>query len=295
MPLSPTFAAHLASGHTTVARCWTLSRADGQVMGFTDHDEDILFDGITFRADTGLTARALQQTTGLALDNSEGFGALSDLAVTEADIEAGRYDGAEVEAWLVNWADPTDRLLQFRGRIGEITRANGAFRAELAGLSEILNTAQGRVHQTPCTAVLGDASCGVDLNDPTFSGTGTVDAVEEQKLLTMSGLSAYTANWFRRGRLTVTSGAAAGLIGVVKADTKSGGIHTVELWEGLRAAIAVGDTVRLDAGCDKRATTCREKFANIVNYRGFPDIPGDNKLLSIPLRSNSTANGLGAK
>ena len=295
MALSASFAAHLATGTTTVARCWALTRVDGQVMGFTDHDADIVFTGVTFRADTGLTATALQQTTGLALDNSEGLGALSDLSVTEADIAAGRYDGAEVQAWLVNWADPSERVLQFRGRIGEVTRVAGAFRAELAGLSEALNTAQGSVYQTPCTAVLGDSACGVDLNDPAFSATGTVDAVEEQKQLTVSGLSAHDGNWYRRGRLTVTSGAAAGLVGVIKADSRVGGIHTVELWESLRAEIAPGDTVRLDAGCNKRRSTCRDKFSNILNFRGFPDIPGDNKLLTIPLRSTSTTSGTGAK
>jgi len=294
MALLASFAAHLASGHTTVARCWALTRTDGTVLGFTDHDSDIAFDGITFRADTGLTARALQQTTGLALDNSEGLGALSDLAVTEADIADGRYDGAEVVAWLVNWAAPDERYLQFRGHIGEITRANGAFRAELAGLSEVLNMAQGRVYQRPCTAVLGDAACGVDLTDPAFSGTGMVDAVEERKLLTLSGLSAYAGGWFRRGRLTVTGGAAAGLVASVKTDTRASGLHTIELWEALRAEIAPGDSVRLDAGCNKNAATCRDKFANILNFRGFPDIPGDNRLMSIPLRS-STANGTGRK
>lgn len=288
------FAAHLATGHTNVARCWAVTRADGLQLGFTDHDQDIAFDGITFRADTGLSARAVQQTTGLAMDNSEGLGALSASAISEADIEAGRYDGATVEAWLVNWADPEVRTMQFRGRIGEISRAAGGFRAELVGLSEILNMAQGRVYQRPCTVVLGDTACGIDLNDPTWSGTGTIDTVEEGKLFTLSGLDTYAARWFTRGRLTVTSGAAAGLVGVVKADRRSGALHEIELWEALRAVIAVGDTVRLDAGCDKQAATCREKFANIVNFRGFPDIPGDNKLLSIPLRSSS-ANGSGGK
>ncbi|MCB1350596.1 MAG: DUF2163 domain-containing protein [Maritimibacter sp.] len=295
MALSASFATHLATGTTTVARCWALTRGDGQVMGFTDHDEDIAFAGVTFRAETGLTATALQQTTGLALDNSEGLGALSDLAVTEADIAAGRYDGAAVAAWLVNWADPSERHLQFRGQIGEVTRAAGAFRAELAGLSEMLNTPQGRVYQTPCTAVLGDAACGVDLNDPAFSATGTVDAVAERKLITLSGLSAYEGGWFRRGRLTVETGAAAWLSGVVKADTLSGGLHIVELWETLGAEIAPGDTLRLDAGCNKRRSTCRDKFANIHNFRGFPDIPGDNRLLTVPLRTTSTAGGSGAK
>ena len=57
--------AHLASGTTTVCRAWTVQRRDGTVMGFTDHDRPLVVDGVTCRADSGLTARALQQTTGL--------------------------------------------------------------------------------------------------------------------------------------------------------------------------------------------------------------------------------------
>ena len=75
----------------------------------------------------------MQQSTGLSVDNTEALGALSDAAIREADIEAGRYDGAEVRAWLVNWADVSARQLQFRGSIGELRRAGGAFEAELRG------------------------------------------------------------------------------------------------------------------------------------------------------------------
>ena len=89
---------HLKSGATTVCRAWAVRRADGVTLGFTDHDRDLSFDGVTFRAGTGLTARSLMQSTGLAVDNSEAFGALSSDAVREADIESGRYDGAEVRA-----------------------------------------------------------------------------------------------------------------------------------------------------------------------------------------------------
>ena len=125
------FRAHVAAGLTTLARCWALTRKDGVTFGFTDHDCELAFEGITFKADTGLSARALQQSTGLSVDNTEAMGALSDAAVTEADIEAGRFDDAELRAWLVNWADPDVRWLQFRGSIGEIRRSGGAFTAEL--------------------------------------------------------------------------------------------------------------------------------------------------------------------
>jgi len=288
---SEEFQAHLDGGTTTLAYCWALTRRDGTVLGFTDHDRDIAFEGVTFRADTGLSARALQQTTGLAIDNSEAVGALSAAAVTEADIRAGRYDGAEVVAWVVNWAEPAQRLRLFRGTLGEITRAAGAFTAELVGLSEALNRPQGRVYQAPCAAVLGDADCGVDLSDPAYSGTGIVLADEAQKRLRISGLDGFAPGWFQRGRLVVESGEAAGLSGVIKADSVSEGLRNVELWQSLRAEIAPGDEVRLEAGCDKRPETCREKFSNMLNFRGFPSIPGDDQPLNIQLSVATAAGG----
>ena len=87
--------AHLETGATTLARAWAISRSDGVVLGFTDHDRDLEFDGIRFRANSGLTARALQQSSGLAVDNTEALGALSDAALREADLMAGRYDTSE--------------------------------------------------------------------------------------------------------------------------------------------------------------------------------------------------------
>jgi len=293
MRISESLKAHVKSGVTTLARCWALTRRDGVVLGFTDHDRDITFGGITFRADSGLTACALQQTTGLAVDNSEALGALSDAAVTEADIRAGRYDGAVVEAWLVNWANPGDRLMQFRGALGEITRAAGAFQAELIGLSAALNQPQGRVYQTPCSAVLGDAACNVSLDDPAFHAIGTVGAVAEQKVLLVSGAADFANGWFTRGMLGVLDGPAAGLTGVIRRDALADGVHGIELWEGLRAEIGVGDSVRLVAGCDKRAETCKAKFSNFLNFRGFPDIPGEDRLLSIPARARAGNSGNG--
>lgn len=291
MPVSQDFQAHLDSGTTTLARCWALTRRDGVVLGFTDHDRDIVFEGIDFRADTGLSARALQQTTGLAIDNTEALGALSSAAVTEADIRAGRYDGADVVAWVVNWAAPEERVRLFRGSLGEITRAGGGFQAELIGLTEALNRPQGRVYQAPCAAVLGDAACGVDPSGPAWSGSGIVVATEAGKRFRISGLDGFEGQWFRRGRLVVTSGVAAGLSGVIKDDGLSAGLRNIELWQSLRAEIEVGDTVRLEAGCDKRPETCRGKFSNFVNYRGFPHMPGEDELVNVAVADAVTARG----
>ena len=287
----PALAAHLAGGVTTLARVWAIVRRDGVSLGFTDHDRDLAFDGVVFRAETGLTAQALQQSTGLSIDNTEALGALSAAGITEADIEAGRFDGAEVRAWLVNWADPAQRWLQFRGTMGEITCIDGAFRADLRGLTEALNRPLGRVFQKPCTAVLGDAACRVDLTQPGYRAELAMADGDGITRFVWSALPGFDPGFFTRGRLDVLDGAAAGLWGIVKEDRAEGGQRAITLWTPLRARVSPGDTLRLTAGCDKRMETCRLKFANLLNFQGFPDIPGEDWMLAYPRSGNPNTGG----
>ena len=282
--------AHLATGSTAVCNAWSVVRRDGVVFGFTDHDGDLVFAGVTFRADTGLSARALMQTTGLSVDNSEAVGALSDAAVTEVDLAAGRFDGADVVAWLVNWADVTERVVLFRGTFGEVVRSAGSFRAELRGLTEVLNTPQGRAYQKNCGAVLGDARCRFDVSLPGYTVQRRVEAVDGVTF----GFAAFSGvddRWFERGRLEVVTGAAAGLSAMVKTDRQMGGGRVVELWQSLGIMPAAGDTVRLIAGCDRRMETCVAKFNNFSNFRGFPHIPGEDWLATYPVSSRENGGG----
>ena len=283
--------AHPASGITTVARAWALARRDGVVMGFTDHDRDLAFEGIVFRADSGLSARALQQSTGLSVDNTEGSGVLSDAGLTEDDILAGRWDGAEVRAWVVNWADVAERELRFRGSVGEVVRKGGAFRADLRGLTEALGTVQGAAFTRGCGAVLGDLRCGFDLAQPGYVAEVAVEAVEDGRVFLWGALPGFDDRWFERGRFSVLTGAAAGLVGVVKNDRASVERRRVELWERLGLPVVPGDLVRIEAGCDKRAETCRLKFGNFLNFRGFPHVPGEDWLTSYPVRGQGNSGG----
>lgn len=283
--------AHLEGGLTTVAHAWAIERKDGVVLGFTDHDRDLEFDGLTFRADTGLSALSLAQSTGLSVDNTEAIGALSDMSIREDEIEQGRFDGAEVRAWLVNWTDVSQHWLQFRGTIGELRRGNGAFQAELRGLTEALNRPLGRIFQKPCSAVLGDAECRFDLFNPDYSVDLGIEIHDRARLFRWEDLDQFEANWFTRGRFEVLDGAAAGLWGTIKRDVLEGSSRIVELWEPIRAPLAVGDSIRLYAGCDKRSETCRLKFQNLNNFRGFPDLPGDDWLMAVPKSTGANTGG----
>ena len=291
MAMDQAFQDHVAAGLTTLCRCWAITRRDGVVYGFTDHDLDLSFDGITFRANTGLTAAALQQASGLSVDNTEAIGALSDASVTEADIDAGRFDGAEVQAWMVNWADAGTRWQMFRGSIGELRRGDGAFHAELRGLTDALNRPVGRVYQKPCTAVLGDRGCAFALDTEGYATELAVETVDGARGFTWSDLAGFDVGWFTHGRLTVLDGAGAGLWGTVKQDVFQDGARVVDLWQPLRADVQPGDMVRLEAGCDKRFDTCRLKFNNLLNFQGFPDIPSEDWVMAVPKQTAPNTGG----
>lgn len=282
--------AHMSSGVTTVCRCWALTRRDGETLGFTDHDRNLSFDGFAFQAASGLTARALEQSTGFAVDNSEAVGVLSHTSLSEKDIAAGRFDSAQVTVFEVNWAQPEDREVIFRGTLGEISRTESGFRADLRGLSEALNVPHGRVYQRACSAVLGDGECRVDLKDPRFVVEAVVQGVAEARVFEFEPLSAFEAGWFQHGVLRVLTGDGAGLQSAIQKDATSADARQIVLWEGLRAAVLPGDTVQLVAGCDKRTETCKDKFSNFLNFRGFPSIPGEDWQVSYP-RQGSRMDG----
>ncbi len=276
--------AHLAGGASTVCRAWAVARRDGVVLGFTDHDRALRFEGVDFLPGAGFSARALVSASGLSVDNSEVLGALSHEAIREEEIEAGRFDEAELRLWLVNWADVAERRLRFRGTLGEIRREGGAFQAELRGLTERLNQRRGRSFQRSCSAVLGDASCRFDLQAPGFSVEVTLDAGGDGQAFSLPGLEDYAEGWFVHGRLVVLSGAGEGLVGLIKRDRQADGRRELLLWEPLRAPVVAGDRIHLLAGCDRRAATCREKFDNLLNFQGFPNLPGEDWLMAGPAR-----------
>lgn len=209
--VSEEMAARIECGAASLCHVWRLRRADGTVMGFTDHDRDLEMDGTLCRASSGWTAGAGDSAVGLAAGSASAAGALDDAAITEADVAAGLYDGAAVELWRVDWSEPSLRVRLWSGTLASIRREAGAFVADLEGPLAKLERVVGRTYGRMCDARLGDARCGV--------------------------------------------------------------------------ANATGRT------CDKRWATCVGTFANGVNFRGFPDVPGDDFLTAYPAGSARNDGG----
>ena len=272
--ISPGLQAHLDGEATTLRNAWRVTRQDGAVMGFTDHDRDIAFDGLTYAAASGFQASEAEDGNGLSAEGGDVSGGFSADTIRAEDLSAGRYDGAKVEIFTVNWQDPSQRLLLRTAELGEVRREGGLFRVELRRLTHRLDQVRGRVFGRQCDAVLGDARCRVDL--AAFRASAAVSAVPDDMHVRVSGLSGFADRFFRYGVLAFTSGAAAGLAADIEDHRRGEGVDELMLWLPMTAGIAVGDTLEVTAGCDKRFATCRGKFGNTLNFQGFPHMPGSD-------------------
>jgi uncharacterized phage protein (TIGR02218 family) len=376
--ISAALKAHLAQPTQTMATCWLAVLSGGASYGFTDHDKDIVVSGWsapdnilhkTYTAATGFTARSIATSDALNVDNTDVHGVLVSPAITEDDLLAGRWDGARIYIFQVNWADVTmGPMYQRVGFLGEVSTGRTAFRAELRGMMQRYTASLCELTSPGCRATLGDARCGVDLvNDsPVFTHYGSVDNVNadnttfyssdlvqpgptggvaivgitnaspgvvtlandslhlvEGQAVTISDvggmwpvntvtiarnpsgvtfeLSIDTTNttdyppytsggtvtplgggtgYFDFGKVTWITGANAGLSMEVKAYVPG----QVTLYLPAPYPIGVGspsDTFSISAGCDKSFTTCRDRFSNVVNFRGEPYVPGVDKMVQI--------------
>lgn len=290
--LQGTLGAHLASGVTTLCRCWRVQRADGQVFGFTDHDQQLSFGGDLYKPETGFTRSETESRLGLAVDTMEVEGALSSAAITEDDIALGLWDGAEVTIFAVDWSDTANRAILRKGNLGEIVRGDIAFMAELRGLAHHLNQEKGRTYQRLCDAVVGDARCGVNLNGAALNGAGQVLSVQSRSRVTVSDLDLFADGWFVGGVLRWTGGANNGVrIEVRRHVLEPGPSVRLELWQKAARPIVAGDTFSITAGCDKTFATCQAKFANAANFRGFPHIPGNDFAMGVAKRNEANDGG----
>lgn len=267
---------HLAGEVTTVCHCWRLKRKDGIVSGFTDHDLPLKVDGTIFKPETGLTASEARDSLGLAIDTVDVEGALSSADIREEDIAAGLYDGAAIETLLVNWRAPTDFALLRKATIGRILRSDQRFVAELESLVHSLDQPNGRYVGRACDAELGDARCRFLLDQPGFHASGQVVAQEDADTFLVAGLDTFQPGWFSHGTLNWSGGARMGRSErIVGHGHEPGGVR-IALRPSGGPAVGVGDAFVIHAGCDKSFATCKAKFANSVNFQGFPHLPGND-------------------
>lgn len=262
----------------TLAVCVRIERRDGQVVCVTTHDAPIQVGGETYDPMPGADPTAVRQEAGAGVDNLEVAGLITSEAISEADLLAGRYDGATVRLFVVDWRQPNLAPLRLlKGQFGNITVQAGRYTAEIRSLSQRLGQQIGDLVSPSCRVkALGDVQCGVNL--AAYRATRVVVSVKNRSDITFGG-DWNPSGWYSYGRIQMMSGANSGIAREVRAHTQSSGQARLQLQEALPFDVAVGDTAVLEAGCDRRLETCRDKFGNTVNFRGEPRVPGTETLL----------------
>lgn len=271
--LSATMLTSLAKPVTTHATCWKLTRRDSTVLGFTDHDKDVVIGAVTYRAAAGMSATAVTSSLGLRVDNLEIEGLLSDAAISESDLLSGLYDYAQIDVYLVDYTDLGHGMLHIKtGWLGEITMRAGQFIGEVRGLSNALQSTIGEVYKPTCRAAFGDMRCGFSLASVTVSGVVTL---ADGRFGFTDAARLQDDGYFDYGVMTMTSGANIGQ----KREVKRYQSKQFTLSEPYAQALMVGDHYSVVAGCDKRFDTCSGRFNNAKNFRGEPHVPGTDRIL----------------
>ncbi|WP_350333389.1 DUF2163 domain-containing protein [Coralliovum pocilloporae] len=268
--------ASLATGCTTLCHCWRLERVDGVTFGFTDHDRSLSFDGQSFEPVAGFEASEASSSVGFGVSGLEILGAIDSDRLSDGDLAAGLFDNARIEQFLVDWMDTDSRLRLRVGNLGDVIRSDHGFRAEIRGAMQHLDQVQGRRFTKACDAIVGDGRCGVMLDTPVYASEATVSRVIDDLNAELSGLDAYDDGWFSRGSIHFIDGANDGQRRAVSFHAREEGRTRLSLWQGPVMPWQVGDRVKVFAGCDNTLATCRSKFSNLLNYRGFPQIPGND-------------------
>ena len=271
IPVPAELESHLQGEATSHCFAWLIRRSDGIVLGFTDHDCTLTVDGIACEPLTGLNSSEASTVLGLSVAGGEVEGVLSSVKISDTDIEQGRYDDASIEAYLVNWSEPGQHMLLRRWTAGKIIRSGSRFVMELKGAAAAFDAVRGRRVLRHCDANLGDTRCGVNVNDPRYFAESAVLTADGLSL-TVTGLDGFASDWFSGGMLNWTGGANIGRSMRVVAHAGS----VLNLAEPPVLPVAQGDAFRIIAGCDKSFATCKAKFDNGLNFRGFPHLPGND-------------------
>ena len=283
--VSAGFQTHLDGELTKLATCWKIVRKDSTEFHFTSHDTDIVFDGDTYLSIANYDISAIENTGDMAVDGLELTGILESGYIEEDDVKFGLFDSADVWLFAVIWDDIAQGNLKLRkGEFGEVQIHNGTYKVEIRGLTQKLQQEFVDLYSPSCRADLGDAKCGVNLAARTESDTVATVTVSKQAFTGTSGPVPVGGNedtdgYFSGGLLTWTSGNNNGLSFEIKEYNTS---PIIGLYIPTPFTITVGDTYDYTPGCFKTLTHCRDKFNNVINFRGEPFVPGEDEIFRYP-------------
>ncbi len=275
--------AHLQSGVTHLCWCWKIKRTDGLVLGFTDHDGDLNFDGLLWKASSGIAPGMIESSLGFETGSAGSAGSIFDDSISAKDLKTGLFNGARVEIWRVDWKDPVNKVGIWAGEIGDIQLNRDIFTAELMANTRKLERTIGRTFSKTCDAQFGDARCTKNIDISPFRSVHTIDRILSPTSFSIENLSVPKEDWLVFGKVEWLDLAKAGFHGQITSQYTTLTTSIIELLLPPAGAAEPGDQIALIAGCDKSLAHCSKRFLNVENFRGCPFMPGNDTLLATPI------------
>ena len=259
-----------------------VDRKDGLTLGFTSWDVPLVYAGTTFWPNVSLSTSAIKTSSDLTTDQMDIIGAIDSVLITEADIDAGRYDSALITVMICN---PLDLSMGVRtdlvGYAGQITYGELGLTVAANSIGTKANQQFGDIITPTCRVrQLGDFQCKVNLASYQFSSAVLSVTSAIQLRFTDSQVTGYYDYGLVRFKSVANGGGLNhNLTMEIKTHLIVGGQADITLQEPMPFLVGVGDTAILEAGCDRKSSTCRSKFSNLVNIHAEPYVPGNDSLL----------------
>lgn len=280
--IPPALKAHLQQDATTTCKLLRLELQDGRIYGMTTLDADVLYNGVLYRSQTGVESSVIATDTGLSVDNAEGLSLVADtdtLGLTVQMINAGELDDAKWQMLLVNYRDLSmGHMVLDAGDTGQVTvKDEMSATVELVSFAMRLRQKIGTLDSRTCRATFGNPpngqlGCGINANAYWVTATVTgVSTDEPMRVFSSTGLSlpVYPVP----GRVQWLTGDNAARNRLYQLETYLSASGTIALLEDAAYPIQVGDQFRVRQDCDKLSTTCKNRYGNLLNFKGEPFIP----------------------
>lgn len=277
----------------TMCHLWQIRRTDGVTLNFASHDKPVEFEGTTFLP-MGPTPQNESKEEAVGQSDFEIFGFLSHETIRPRDIQLGRFDGATICQWVVDWERPWIWTRKHKWWVKSISVDGDVFKADVAGLDHFLEIKYGRYYEKECDKAFAGTECQATATQlgsltatqvPSTNGGDVNGVTRDTRALrvqtgAISALSSGEQPMWEFGSVTFTSGSNMGQSVqiynteyVEDTGTPANSYLDITLSRTLPYPIRVGDGVELKSGCDGSFTTCRLVYENTINFGGVHRMP----------------------
>lgn len=261
-----------SSDLTTATFNWIIQRPDGVGLAATSHDKRQQIGSVTHEADMDLKPSDLRLSDRMYGSRLELGGGLSSPALSMRDLIAGKWNGSTVRLLAGDWHQDAEAIPVCSGELGKVVVEESKVSMSIDVLPPAIRRPPCIQTSPECRAVLGDRHCRIDMRTRR-ARLSVVEASANEITVDASDTELYAM-----GRLRWVTGSNCGVEQIILSVDG----QTLLLQELPEFPIKAGDRAIVRQGCDGRRATCAERFANILNFRGEPDLPGSEILMRFP-------------